>query len=392
MARPWETSSSAGETAIKVNRVWWTRVLGASDRGDDESIPNTATLVNYADIGDAASITALAGPLYGELYVFKSRSIYKLVPTGDSTSPFAVVVVCETIGAVDQRVVAMGTNPNGGAAIFFADEHALHMVTEGGVTAISGPIARDLMAQGVDASEALMAYDPYLSQLLTYLSASPSTVSGNYKAFVFDALKRRWSGFSLGGAAGGWVLGSGALGTSTALAGLGATVRSATVGRITSTGTRRLIFGGQDADEAAALTNLGGQVGLDGSATYTSQTRIRKVVQPGYLCSAGTPTIFYRNPQGDTAGTLSCTLSYLRPSGPNGESTVVSETVTLTATTDENGIEVQQHTFESVAWADTAVLDVRLTLSYTGTAFSSAVTPTIDAVVIPVRVQEPLAR
>jgi hypothetical protein len=70
----------------------------------------------------------------------------------------------------------------------------------------------------------------------------------------------------------------------------------------------------------------------------------------------------------------------------------VTQSVTLDATTDESGVEMKEFTFGGVSWADFTTLDLKLTLSYSGTAFSSAQPPAIHAVYIPMKMQEPLSR
>jgi hypothetical protein len=391
MAGAWESSGDTDQTTPKVNRVWFTRVLGASDRGDDESVPVTETLRNYIDVGDAAPITGLA-VLLGRVYVFKSRAVYELVATGDSTTPYAQQVLTEACGAVNQRVICDGTDAAGNPAIYFADEHALFRISYGGLEPIDEGIARDLRASAFEYDTSLLKFDPYQKHVLLIRSSSPSSVSGSYNAFMLDVLKQRWSGFSIGGAQGGWTLNTSALGTSSTLAGAGSSIITATVATNATTDTRRLLLGGQDADSAGVITSVGGQCALDGATTFTSTVRVRKMLRPGFKASAQNPTIWYVNPQGSTSGTLTCTLSFLRPAGPNGESDAVTQSVTLDATTDESGVEMKEFTFGGVSWADFTTLDLKLTLSYSGTAFSSAQPPAIHAVYIPMKMQEPLSR
>lgn len=393
MGGRWETSGAADETEPKVNRVWFTRNLGETDRGDDESIPNALTQVNRVDVGDAGGLTGLGGPLFSSIYVFKSRVVYKLRPTGDPVSPYAVLSVSTTCGAVDQRVICAATNESGAQeAIFFADEHAAYRISDGGLSDVGFNIARDLRAQAIVTDTSYFAYDPYQKHVLLIVSSSPSSRAGSYNAFLGDVLKQRWSGFSLGGAQGGWTLGASALGIDTILAGGGSSIKTATIAIASDTSTRRLIVGGQDATSVSSLTAIGTQCVMDGTTAFTTRARVRRMLKPGFSATVFNPTIWYRNPQGSTSGTLTCTLQFLRPAGPDGESTVVSSMVTLDATTDESGIELRQHTFTDVQWTDLTVVDVRVSLTYSGTAFASAYPPSIDIVALPYRIQEPLSR
>jgi hypothetical protein len=65
-----------------------------------------------------------------------------------------------------------------------------------------------------------------------------------------------------------------------------------------------------------------------------------------------------------------------------------SQSFTMTATQDDNGISVAEQKLESLACADVSVLDCTIELTYSGTAFDSVVTPTVDAIVVPLKIQE----
>ena len=95
--------------------------------------------------------------------------------------------------------------------------------------------------------------------------------------------------------------------------------------------------------------------------------------------------MWYRNPQGATAGTLTLQASLIRDYDETRTQSIVLET-----TDDEDGISVKQVTLESLASADVSTLDVRLSLSYSGTAFTSSTTPSIDAISIPYTVGQEL--
>jgi hypothetical protein len=101
MAGVFETSADTGETDPLNDRVYFTRVLGTSDQGDDESIPNTSEQKNWVDVGrnDGDDIVGLAGPVDGIVYVFKRRSIWRLVPTSVDTAPYRAERVTPALGA-----------------------------------------------------------------------------------------------------------------------------------------------------------------------------------------------------------------------------------------------------------------------------------------------------
>jgi hypothetical protein len=198
MAGAWETSGSADQTQPKANRVWYTPVLGSTDEGDDERIPNTIDQQNWVDVGNEGPVTGLAGPLYGDIYVFKYDSVFKLTPTGDFVTPYKVIQVMAGIGAVDQRVICIGELGTGTPAIFFASAGSVYAITSGGVIEISDDVSRDLRMNNFTAASSWLAYNPYDKGLLAQTNSGTASLSGQYFQFAYDLKAQRWSGFSDG--------------------------------------------------------------------------------------------------------------------------------------------------------------------------------------------------
>jgi len=159
-----------------------------------------------------------------------------------------------------------------------------------------------------------------------------------------------------------------------------------------SDGTLRLYVGGQDDSGVSNLRAWGKRNVLDGSIAFTSKIRARRTFGPGKKATVWNPTMYYRNPQGDTSGALSCTVSFIR----NYNAETISETFTLESTQDDNGISLKEKVFESVEMGDTSVLDVVISMTYTptvaGVAYDSVMPPTIDALIVPFKVQETTGR
>lgn len=377
MAGAWETSASTGETEPANNRDWFSRPLNSTDQGDDEVVPDELWL----DIGNAGPITGLA-KMYTEVFTYKLGSTYKLVPTQDPDAPFRLVLVSENFGAVGQRCITSGETEDGYGAIFFADDHAAYRMAHGAVAVYSEPVGRDLRAQPITADGSLVAYDPYRRALLTQISNSSPGIVGSYSGFTTDVVKKRWSGFSLGGQTSGWTLGASMLGTDAILAGGNATNRAAVVA-LGSDGTQRLFLGGADDSGNASLRSWGRRNVLDGDIPFIAKVRARRRFGPGKTATIFNPTVYYRNPQGNTAGTLTCSVSFVK----NYNVETLTESFTMEATQDDNGISVVPKKLESLQFGDVEVLDLVVSLTWAptvaGVAYDSVTTPTIDAITVP---------
>jgi hypothetical protein len=147
MAGCFETTTGSGETAVADDRVWFTRVLGSTDRSDDESLAFTTTQSNYIDVGrnDGDSIVGLGGPVDGIIYVFKFRSIWRLVPTGIDTVPYRAEVVTRSVGANtphspnlmsahNHRNIVLAEDEFGQSVLYFIGLQGAHRISsQGGV-------------------------------------------------------------------------------------------------------------------------------------------------------------------------------------------------------------------------------------------------------------------
>lgn len=385
MAGCWETSGDADQTTPKQNRVWYTPVLGSTDIGDDERVPNTIDQKNWIDIGDEGPITGLIGPLYGDIYVFKSNTVGKLVPTGDVTTPYRYIPLTVGIGAVDQRVITSAEQGEGIPAVFFASASSVYMLTSGGITEISDAVSRDLRMNNFTAASSWVAYDPYDKTLKCQTNSGSAVLSGQYYQFSYDLKTKEWSGISIGGGESSWILGRGLLGIDTILGGDGATIRN-TVVASNDNGSSRLLLGGQDDTGASLLVANGDVCGVDGPTSFTSRMRVRKFPTPGHFFRIGCPTVIYRNPVGTSGVTGTLMVSYLRQ-----DDVIDTQTVTLEATDADNSVQQVMKSIDGMMQADLGVLDVRLTLSYDGD-FLSSVPPSIDAFMIPMSEQEGYAQ
>src|SRR5262245_54144031 len=127
-------AAAAGETVPRYNRLWYTPVLGTSDRGDDERIPQTSFQRNYLDLGENTNdgtLSELAGPMDGEIYAFTRRRIWRLVPTGDLQTPYLTYPVSDRygaeIGTTGVEVMAVtGEDHMGKPTVYFLSESGIY--------------------------------------------------------------------------------------------------------------------------------------------------------------------------------------------------------------------------------------------------------------------------
>ena len=113
--------AGAWETPGKNSRVWFSPVLGTTDEGDDERVPNTTTHQNWVDLNenDGGFITGLGGPVYGVPFAFKYRQIWKLNPTGDDTVPYIPRKISDVYGSINHEAIVHGRDHMGNPALYF---------------------------------------------------------------------------------------------------------------------------------------------------------------------------------------------------------------------------------------------------------------------------------
>lgn len=134
------------ETGALQSSIYFTPAKGASDKADDERIPDTINLRNRVDLGEGigGDGTGFAGPIFGAIYVFKYAQIWKLIPTGAASPAFDTIDVSLTRGALDQECIAVGEDAKGLPAIFFLDSQMGPMMVGAGAPVEIGMGVHDL--------------------------------------------------------------------------------------------------------------------------------------------------------------------------------------------------------------------------------------------------------
>jgi hypothetical protein len=118
----WETSAGSSVTPRK-GRVYFTPVLDTADTDDDERLSNTLEIQGWIDIARNAGAEdrGLGGPIDNNIFVFQSKGIYMLVPTGEASKPYKRIVFHQHIGAVSQESIVMAEDEVGRPALYWLD-------------------------------------------------------------------------------------------------------------------------------------------------------------------------------------------------------------------------------------------------------------------------------
>jgi hypothetical protein len=114
-AGAWETAGARN------SRVWYSPVLGTTDEGDDERVPNTTVQKNFIDLNenDGGIITGMGGPIYGSPFIFKYRQIWKLIPTGDNLRPYLSRKISDAYGCIAHKSIVSAADSTGNPALYF---------------------------------------------------------------------------------------------------------------------------------------------------------------------------------------------------------------------------------------------------------------------------------
>ena len=142
-----------------LSRIWYTPVLGTSDVADEERIPPD----NYFDIEahDDDEIAAIVGPVADAMLVFKKRSVFRLIRTGNADTPYEVIKIAEGIGCASQDAVCLGPGANRGECVYFVNLiGAWRYDPEGGFTRLNDDLAPAWEDQTTASSYRRVVYYP----------------------------------------------------------------------------------------------------------------------------------------------------------------------------------------------------------------------------------------
>jgi hypothetical protein len=355
-AGAWKTSSAAGETVPKTSRVWFTRVLGSSDIGDDETIPNTASQKNWIDVGqgDGDIVVGLGGPIDGIVYVVKTRRIYRLIPTGIDTVPYRIDPTSIAVGALDSGGTYAHRNiVHAGQELYFQARSGAHRLSPAyGVQYVGLDISD---SQGLGPVCKGGAYNPDLN-VVAWVASTVSEMHVFYPPLA-EATREGWRG--------GWgVWNPAAFSTPSSL------VMFEPSGELTQ---QFLTLGGAHAG-SAKIDIFSSAAASDSGGTYIPRIDSAPLLAAGghKRLSAAAPVF-----EADVNAAATPTLTYVMDYGRESRAATVP---VLT----QSGNELRKiHVVEGLEAADVAALQVRL-------QWDTDQTNLVDAVVVRYKEQEPL--
>lgn len=369
MAGAWEASATSKQTSPRNSRVWFTQVLGARDNtGEDESIVQTTDLKYWVDVGenDGDGITGLGGAVDGAIYAFKSRSVWRLSPTGNASVPYRAECISASLGATWQDAIALGEDAAGNPAIYFQSLTGPKRIVNGYGIEDLGPDVRSYSAttySSVDDTP-MVVWDS-VRRIAWWLT---------YDALTAYAFQPQFEERTREGVRGGWTRHSVSCG--------GDRNRSAVCYELSSV-LVPYIGGKVNSGGTAFLASLSGGSYRDvSSGTYPlSSAVISKIYQPGGLLQR----VGFGHAVLEFDYTGEATTPAVSVSSAIGGPLAVLGTVSDTATSSTYTTAVVQEKLESIQLSD--VFGFQITVTW-DTDTSGTERPRIHGVTIPVTLQE----
>lgn len=362
-----ETTASAGQTATRNSRVWFTQVLGALDNtGEDEAIAQTTDLKDWVDCGenDGDAVVGLGGPIDGAVFVFKDRSIWRLSPTGNSDTPYRADRISPSIGATWQDAITVGEDGNGNPALCFMSLTGPKRIVSGyGIEDIGADVRNFSTAAYSNVDDTPIAVWDAVRRVVWWIAYDQQAVYGFQPQFES---RDRF------GTRGGW--------TQHTISNGGNTTRSATLYELN--GVLVPYLGGESALSAGTLASLSGGSRADVTTTDLSSSVKSPIFQPGGLLNrvGFGHAVLEWDYSGETTNAHTVAIA----SAIGGPLAVVG-TVTDTATDAAYSQGVIQEKLESLQLSD--VFGLQITVTWDASADGDE-RPRIHGVTVPITAQE----
>lgn len=364
MAGAYETTASAGETTPANRRVWFTRPLGATDEGDDESITSTGASRYWIDIDneDGSPITGLLSALDGTIYVGTATSLWRLTDTGQTDVPVRAERVVAGVGPVTHYAMTSTDTVDGATIYFGAPDGPYRYSPAFGVQYLGSDwVIPNAATHSVSAGRfQCCQFDPATRRIYWLFSdgASPSAFS----ARVFDpSLSRNIEGVMRGG----WSLDTYAYGRRLFCL---------------SVFEGRLYVGGVAASAVGMLFCKSNAVSTDGGGAYTST-----LVTPEVVIGDGSVNFRTEEPYVWKRRNQAASLVFTRNRGGTGN-TVSESAPSETINVGETGWHRQK--IEGGVLADVYSMSVELQITTPIITAETRHTDGIDRLVVPYLPQE----
>lgn len=186
----------------KQNRLEISAVIGSSDVSDEERVDTTTNYFLDFDENDSGPPIGIAGPVYNTFFVFKTRQVWQLTPTGQVAQPYRADPLTKTFGAVHQKAIARGEDQRGNPALYWMSHRGPWRWTANGLAEYIGHGIEDLILGPTDTINLDPTFMPVPAHTLFYpekrqvwfwwTSTSGSDVRP-YQMAIYDIVTGGWA-------------------------------------------------------------------------------------------------------------------------------------------------------------------------------------------------------
>lgn len=107
------------DTTDKQDRLEFSPPIGALNAGDAERTDTTGGYYLDFDEHDSGEPSGLVGPVNGYWYLFKTKQLWEIRPTGEPTAPFEKRCISKSIGAIFHKAICLGEDAAGRQCVYF---------------------------------------------------------------------------------------------------------------------------------------------------------------------------------------------------------------------------------------------------------------------------------
>ena len=182
----------------KQNRLEISAVIGSSDIGDAERVDTSQvnSIIDF-DENDSGDVAGLLGPIVGSFFVFKTRQVHQLTPTGSTQQPYRTEAISKSIGALNPLAIARAEDAIGNAALYWMSHRGpyrwslagLEYIGRGVEDYIIGPTATMNLA----ATKVLTRVVYYTDKRQVYFWWATGAGNDPNQGWIYDVQSGGWS-------------------------------------------------------------------------------------------------------------------------------------------------------------------------------------------------------